>query len=141
MILPTKLSECLRLALDDLKAFEAAGHEIDMGVWHEPSESAPTICRACLAGSVMHQRMNVSRETFIHRSEFRTRWSEQDANALLALDIIRVGAIDAAIEMFEHGAVTSASDNYFEVPRFHLNRDAWFQAMEGIVIELQGRGK
>ncbi len=92
-ILPTKPSELIRVALQDLEACEANSiYRINMGRWHGPEEGHPG-CAICFAGAVMAQSLGADPEKVSRPSGFGTITQ----NALYALNFFREGCIKAGL--------------------------------------------
>lgn len=108
--LPRILSDLLELALNDLeKAENSKTHAVDMGVWLKPHKGGQ--CLVCLAGSVMAFSLNVTADPS-DDDIFGTGWSptcftefsmgshafysNDDADALQALNDLRTGNVSAA---------------------------------------------
>lgn len=58
---PTKLSEAIIMALDDMRAARESGALIrmhDWVRWSTPTQFSESRCEVCMAGAIMHQRFN-----------------------------------------------------------------------------------
>lgn len=68
--LPDFPSECLKIAIDDLRKCmgQPERFQIDMSTWHKPYWPRPDkepICHVCLAGAVMAQTMGVENKHYV----------------------------------------------------------------------------
>lgn len=112
--LPTKLSDCIELAVADLEAVERQKKRylIQMeSTWHEPQENgevwdpkkghyvaAPADqCVVCFAGAVMAMSLDTEPTADVSPNCF----TEHNKMRLLALDDIREGNINAALSKIE----------------------------------------
>ncbi len=110
--LPRKLSDLLELAINDLEKVEnSKEYSVDMGVWIKPHIGGR--CMVCLAGSVMAMSLHVKVDpkdldenyqatgfsptcfTEFTAGDF-AKYSNDDADALSALNDLRCGSIGAA---------------------------------------------
>lgn len=90
--LPSKLSELIIVALQDLRKAEKSKHYvIDMGTWHQPNGH----CSVCFGGAVMAGTFKMPRTLSIAPYHFRVKIS----NKLSALDSLRTGRIVAAASL------------------------------------------
>lgn len=104
--LPSKPSDLILVALDDLKVAAQDGCEIDMSVWHTPStyenleinefgilvEKDCKVCAVCLAGAVM--RRAVVDKDYAAPEDF----PDSVTFKLLALDQFRTGDLRQGME-------------------------------------------
>jgi hypothetical protein len=93
--LPDKLSDLIGVALRDLSSCQAdPEYEIDMSTWHRP-ESNGSVCRICLAGSVMARSLGARRDSRLNPAEY-----DVDTKCkLMALDSMRSGDVQSALFM------------------------------------------
>lgn len=85
--LPSKLSDLLALALNDLKAVEAdPNYTVDMKNWHRPDKD---VCAVCLAGAVMAKSLGVARDNSSNPDFF----GKDVGLKLLDLDSLRCGVV------------------------------------------------
>ena len=90
--LPEMPSELITVALRDLEACEQdPRYEIDMDVWHYPSDSMR--CGVCLAGSVMAQSIGVAPSDAMDPADFGSRTQAK----LTALNLFRIGSHAGAL--------------------------------------------
>lgn len=92
VVLPSKLSELLELAVRDALTCEAepARYRLDMGSWHSPGRDG--VCHVCLAGAVLAQTLGVPAGKWV------TWDSVEDQAELVAINEMRIGSFsDAAI--------------------------------------------
>ena len=96
--LPEKLSDCLALALEDLKAVELnPKYRVVMSNWHLPT---PKGCEVCLAGAVMSQRLGaLPTEMRSPAMDEHNDISPDDLNRLVAIDALRQGEIHRALSL------------------------------------------
>lgn len=101
--LPNRLSATVRLALKDLKKVERSPkYEVDMGTWHEPvyqEGKEPEKCVVCFAGSVMAKTLGAEFDAILDPEDF----GSDNADKLNALDILRDGQIEFALNTFYGG--------------------------------------
>lgn len=93
IILGSKLSELILIALDDLKKCEKLPkiYTVDMGTWHEPNSH----CAVCFAGAVMAQTLGVSPKHRTGPGKYPTLH-----HAFMALDSTRAGFIGLALDYY-----------------------------------------
>lgn len=82
-----KPNELIRLAIHDMKATIAQGHEINMSNWGKNINKE--VCQVCFAGSIMLQQ----KQEHIN-GEFEV-FSDCNKNSFYALDSIRKGELGA----------------------------------------------
>lgn len=86
---PTKLSDLIQLALDDIDAIEKdPRYVVDMNWWHMPMDVA---CHVCLAGAVMARSLEVPIDACSYPHYHKGWWA-----ALKALDAVRQGILSSA---------------------------------------------
>lgn len=94
--LPTKLSACVRLALEDLRAVEKAKktYKIEMNrTYHSPNITTKQ-CIVCFAGAVMAKTMNLNPKQDLEPSDF----NYHNRARLYALDHLREGNVESAFQ-------------------------------------------
>ncbi len=132
--LPTKPSELIRLALDDLKKCEESpDYRIDMSDWHLPTRDGST-CLVCLAGSVMAQSLDAD-----PLDDFTPCHFGANACKLEALDEFRSGRVAAGLRVM-------GIDTPSEVPMccyvtsYDLEPSAFITVMQGMADALDEAG-
>jgi hypothetical protein len=135
-MLPKKLSELLRMALDDLyKAERDPRFFVDMGAWYCVDEDNPDRCLCCLAGAVIANRMNVNPAS--ERYDMPEGVDPDDACVLQALDHLRSGNIQAA--EFAMGNFNSEVEN-FTIEPYWQDPDQWREDMEAMLVKMKELG-
>lgn len=91
---PTKLSDAIEMALEDLRSCERDPHYIiDMGEWHKTDGM---VCHVCLAGAMMDRRFRLQPSEERRPSDFGVAWTD----VFLALDSVRDYCFTHAIQCF-----------------------------------------
>ncbi len=102
--LPHKLSELATMALDDVVAVsQLPGFKINMAEWYSPRHKA---CTVCVAGSVMVRHLHhTGRKIIGSPVTLVEAFGEANARALLAIDMLRRGAVGSALACLARGDV------------------------------------
>jgi len=150
--LPNKLSELIRVSLDDeAAAFKSAQYSIEMDDWHCPGkdyrkdppyrrDSSSEVCEVCLAGAVMAFSLKCDPQLDIHPDAFSNKTEQK----LYALDAVRDGCVSDA-DAFMKGrrrmeAPVSFSDdewNNFPIVDYDDDRIRWRRDMRKIAHRLE----
>lgn len=152
--LPTKLSDCLVLALADLKKVEASPqYRVNMnGVWHSPVNamrwdrqreayvtSGKSKCAVCFAGAVMACSLG----TDLFEDAEPDSFSTHNQQRLEALNKLREGKVDEALD--EVGQQSPYFSDYantaLNVTPYETNRVKWRQDMGVILGVLRAIGR
>lgn len=133
--LPEKLSDCIDLALKDLRAVLRSPRQfrVNMGTWFE---SYGKYCTVCFAGSVMAQTLGAVGSGYeLHPNSF----SDHNRVRLFALNLIREGWVGHAV--VETGMyLPFAADYCVPVASFTENAKDWFADMAYIARMLRRKG-
>lgn len=97
--LPEKFSDLIRLAVKDLEVCETSSlYFPNMGHFHLPGFlPRKSVCFVCLAGAVMAQTLNAPSGLSLVPDDY----DQSVANKLYALDCLRSGLVDVALEVFK----------------------------------------
>lgn len=131
--LPDKLSDLMRLALDDLTKVEAdPRYKVDMRQWFKWKDY---VCHVCFAGAVMAQTMEEP-ITGISAPQY---YPYDISRKLRALDLIRVGNVFSACrEMDIPVAQRTVEDR--DVTGYAIDPIQWRRDMNQILTELEAAG-
>jgi hypothetical protein len=138
--IPTKFSEALQLALDDLAKAEASpDYRVLMAVWHTERDFFHK-CEVCFAGSVMAFSLGANPEQSYNPFEFGD-WRP----VLFALNNLRQGCVSLAQEDWPEGfqptdPLMLARDLNRVVGLYRSDREAWRAEMENLLFDLQKAG-
>ena len=141
--LPDKLSDLIDLALSDLeKARNDPRYEINMSAWHRPLKEPNALypftagkCLVCLAGSVMAFSLGADSQ----QDKFPKDYDEDTCRKLNALDAIRLGEVNYALDILNRPTHTNML-----VPYASIERDGWKywkQQIELIADKLRAMGE
>ncbi len=129
--LPSKLSELLTLALNDLNKTEKdKRYQIDMSDWHTPHAKA---CYVCLSGAVMAQTLKASPSLL----KVPYHFDRVNNRKLVALELLRHGDVAGAVWVMKLPAMKEIQFNrnitqYSYDPRkFKLQMRALARALKG----------
>lgn len=139
--LPARLWQFAEHALADLEAVEQdPRYEVEMGVWHSPAHHNNGKCVVCFAGAVMAKTYQVPPTWDLSPSEMAC--NSQERRALCALDALRQGHIDDAVENYHMHLmeVDSLTDEFFDGrwddwPQYNPDNPERFKAYVRDVIE------
>jgi len=93
--LPAKLSELIRVAVEDARSVEHhPKYVLDMSAWHTPSPELGK-CRVCMAGAVMACRLGVDPGTRVVPGLLNENFQ------LYAVNMVRTGDIVAALRYID----------------------------------------
>jgi hypothetical protein len=135
--LPEKLSECIRLALKDEQIMhDSPFYEMDMEVYHQIRDDEHSVCSVCFAGAVIAGTLNTPHDKYVNPINF----DEHTANRLYALDYIRTGYIEDALDQLEVSSETHFMPDTKKVRFYNSNRKGWRRDMLTIANELQAQG-
>ncbi|HTJ17773.1 MAG TPA: hypothetical protein VL494_13430 [Steroidobacteraceae bacterium] len=145
VLLPHKLSELAQMALDDVEAIERSGiHGIEMASWCRwDSTGGP--CAMCAAGAVAVQRLGLSR-TVVSHVEFYKLFGDHNADALVAVDQLRMGNVGAALLLVEGSedweTVNDSEEHELnrEIPRYGIDMAGWHAGMRALIADLREAG-
>jgi len=142
---PTKLSDAIDLALEDLEIIETQkkDYTVDMNNYHSPNCFWDDKCHVCFAGAVMSVTHQVPWEEYVEPYYFGHGWDK----VFRALDLVRMGHLSIALEWMqieklsfnECRSITQSSniDGYF--PTYNDDKKAFKKAMKHIASELRKR--
>lgn len=156
--LPRKLSDLLELALNDLeKAENSKTHAVSMDVWYKPHKGGK--CLVCLAGSVMAFSLGVKVDESISTTDSvgwcplnfakfslsdKSFYTNQDADALSALNALRTGQVSSAAEMIDilliNGDVAYDREFDREIVDYHKDPDLFKTQLYELVNDLRTEG-
>jgi hypothetical protein len=138
--LPEKLSGCILLALNDEEAcFNSPDYTINMNYYHEPpgeigyGYSINENCVVCFAGAVMAKTLGGDPTSELIPEDF----CEYNEVRLGALDEIRGGNIDHALDEMEIDDIFDELPGVVDVTPYEDDRDKWRKDMIGIVKMLE----
>ena len=101
---PEKLSQLIRIAIEDGRGLNREEYEPDSSLYHMPligKAGDNQICYVCLGGAVMVETLNVDPSDSIWPSNLPARWHD----AILALDRVRVGDYMEAVRIYTYPTI------------------------------------
>jgi len=142
--LPKKLSECLRVALRDLKScMRSNKYQIDMGKWFRLNGGK---CVVCMAGSVMAKTCQLTPHApdpdILYGPDMYPNTaplSEHDQKRLDAINSLREGRIFAACREIQADLPRFMADEV-EVVDFDEDPDQFLQDMKDLADHLEANG-
>lgn len=151
MDLPDKPSLLLEKALEDLEECEKSeDYYIDMGHWHfkKSSDTGREVCNVCMAGSVLANRFEGAESCLGSPSKMHSEGdiSEEDADKLMAIDILRQGNVFEGLRILDIAQfeVDIHRDlnikNYFDVTHYALSRHQFKKDMKKLISDLRDIG-
>ncbi len=148
MQLPHKLSELAQMALDDVTAMEnTPGYVVTMGYWHT-TRHLKMECGVCAAGCVISRRLGVAADVDLDSADsFADTFGRDNSNALLAIDCVREGRIQQALDCVNGGGVdrwydVSQDDHDLsrEMADYADDRAQWHLDMAELIADLTAAG-
>jgi hypothetical protein len=139
--LPNTLSGLIFVGLKDLeKAERSPRYKVDMGKWHEPSDTGK-FCSVCFAGAVMAGTLGASPLANMEKDAFwdgiedklealddlRTGFVSDAAGCLYRIGVITIGTRERAHE-FEFGSDTATQNPLCIIPDYTPRTRAKFHA-------------
>ena len=133
-----KLSELIRVALDDLRLCEAdPTYHIIMSTWHSPYQH--NTCAVCLAGAVMAQSLNIPPGVSADPHYFVA--DNRLINTLLALDALRTGDVsEALLLMGVHDHLNILPDDVRSIAHYERDRTKFVSDMLELAFDLEKVG-
>ncbi len=136
-VLYAKPSELLATALADLHWCEQRkDFQVDMAGWCEWRDRHSPVCHVCLAGSILGRRI-ANPESYLALTLHRIA-NHTVAHRLRGLNCFRIGQLRQGLDYM--GILVPAHLENVDVPNYHFQRDAFFEAMEGLVVTLRDAG-
>lgn len=133
MSFPTKLSEFLEIALQNLIECESdSNYVIDMSVWHRYSKE-DNKCHICLSGAYLAKTIKVPFTRSVLPCELE---KGVDAVAYALMNLGR-GTLDYATKAIGYEKTYLG---YLVIPSYNINRDVYYKAMNKIKEDLIERG-
>lgn len=137
--LPKLPSDCLALALNDLRKVERSEkYEVNMNNWHVP-HCAYSKCEVCLAGAVMAKTLGADPKVWTAPSKF----SDPEGNRLAMIDSLRTGRVCEAIKYWpglrRHERNRWKGQERY-IPSYSYNRVGFFREVGKLARELKGVG-
>lgn len=148
--LPNKLSDLIDLAVDDLSAVEKMKrYAVNMSDWHVPTnETISDKCEVCFAGSVMARTCGLSPD--VDGYNYMNSRGLRFENKMLALDSVRRGYVETAIDQCFGGGVDHCSEEIalaskngivdFEATEYSENPTVFKSEMRGLAARLRYAG-
>jgi hypothetical protein len=136
--LPSKPSELIRVALEDLEKIEKnPRYAVDMDDWHVPARgvwNASATCKVCFAGAVMACRFGADPKSFCYPSDFE----RSETNKLFALNALRLGMITDGLEYLGVEPMPSIEDK--DVARYEVDPELFKKDMQSLSEDLEKIG-
>ena len=135
--LPDKLSDLILVALEDLEKAEASRrHEVRMAHWHEQQHGmGDNKCFVCFAGGVMAFSLNAPAGETVHT----VHWGEAIRDKLYALNQVRIGAVQQALELMGHQK-SNWPNEIRRTPMYELDAQGFKRCMHDLAGRLEAAG-
>lgn len=136
--MPEKASDCLLLALRDLRAAEESPHYVvSMSDWHQ-WHNGHRVCYVCFAGAVMAGTFGVPLRKSMCPN-IGHGFSQHDVARLRFLDKVQRGKVEDGLITLGLG-VTAAHKFIRHIMAYRHGRDAFHMAIEKLIADLQKDG-
>jgi hypothetical protein len=141
--LPNKPSGLIRLALEDLKKCLAnPDYEIDMDVWHSPTDEGT--CHVCLAGAVMAQTLRLEPDGDLSPYDLVTKYHmpQEVVDKLRAINSLRLGMVEFGLDAMGIDIAESglALDKYYTITAYADDVEQFQQDLHELANTLERQG-
>ena len=136
--LPDKLSDCIKVALNDEQiVFDSPLYQINMeDNYHKYNfKKNNTYCEVCFAGAVMASTLKQPATLDLFPGYF----NDHNFYRLIALDYVRTGRIEDALDAIEQENDEIEVNCHVHVTNYEDNRDEWRRDMLSIANLLQSQ--
>lgn len=132
--LPNTLSALIEVALEDLDRAEASRlYEVNMNQWHTPGgHEAGDKCEVCFAGGVIAFTLDGDIDRPLSPGSFDPATTRK----LLALDNVRCGAVEAALENIGVD-LPEGVGRYASIPGYRDNPVGFKESLHNLANELR----